>query len=316
MKSDSGEQTCGILVTDPVDQALVSGLQNKGYRVDYKPEISSGELMKILHDYCAVVVRSRTKLTSNLLHTGKGLKLIARAGIGTDNIDMNAAKELGIRVITAAGSSTQSVAELNLALLIDLARKISYLNRNVRDGRYKKSMGIEIAGKTAGVIGFGRIGFQTAFYLNTLGLKILAYDIKESPELISRVSGQYVPLDTLLEESDFIIVSVTLVDRSEKILGEEQFGKIRKDAILINTSRAEVVDPDALVSALKIGNIAAYGADVLWNEPPDSPVERDLIAMDNVLITPHIGAQTEEAQERVAKMMLENILKSLEELDS
>lgn len=309
--SASGEKPYRILVSDPVDQSLLSALEENGHKVDYKPHIKPDELMKILHDYHVVVVRSRTKLTSEVLHAGKGLKLIARAGIGTDNIDMKAAEDLGIEVVTAAGSSTQSVAELNLALLINLARNINYLNSQAREGNFRKSMGVEIAGRTAGIIGFGRIGFQTAYYLRTLGLNILAYDVKESPELISKVSGKYVPLDTLLEESDFVFISVTLVNGAEKILGEEQFRKTRKSAIIINTSRAEVVDLPALTDALKEGRIAAYGADVLWNEPPDSDMEKEIIAMDNVLITPHIGAQTGSAQKRVAQMTLENILNSL-----
>ncbi len=307
-----GDHSYRILVSDPVDQALVSGLEEKGYPVDYKPEINESQLREILHDYYAVVVRSRTKLTSDLLRSGNGLKLIARAGIGTDNIDMDTADELGIKVVTAAGSSTQSVAELNLALAIDLARNISSLNRKAREGKFKKSMGVEIAGKTAGMIGFGRIGFQTAFYLRTLGLNVLAYDVKEYPEIISKVSGEYVTMDALLEKSDFIFLSVTLNNGTGIILGDEQFRKLKKNAIIINTSRAEVVDPFSLASALREGRVAAYGADVLWNEPPDSDLEKELIAMDNVLITPHIGAQTGEGQIRVAQMTLENILNSLE----
>lgn len=303
-----------ILVSDPVDRILIAGLEEHGLVVDYKPDISAPQLKEILHRYHAVVVRSRTKLTSEVLHAGKGLKLIARAGIGTDNIDMNAAGKLGIEVATAAGSSTESVAELNIALLISIARSISLLNSRLRNGSFTREVGLEISGKTAGMIGFGRIGYKTASYLRAMGLDILAFDIQESGELIGKVSGQYVPLDTLLEKSDFIFISVTLLNQSREIIGVEQLKKIRKGAILINTSRAEVVNPEALAASLRDGKLGGYGADVLWNEPPESPVERELIAMDNVIITPHIGAHTYEAQERVAKMTLENILKKLEEL--
>lgn len=301
-----------ILVSDPVDKSLIEGLEEKGFEVDYKPDIEPGQLKEILHDYHAIVVRSRTKLTSELLNSGQGLKLIARAGIGTDNIDMNAAGDLGIKVVTAAGSSTDSVAELNLALLISIARNIMPLNSQLRKGTFRKAVGSEISGKTAGMIGFGRIGFQTASHLKALGLNIVAYDLYPSAELIGKVSGEYIDLDTLLERSDAVFISVTLLDGSKRILGKEQFGKMKKGAILINTSRAEVVDPDSLLEALKDGRLKGYGADVLWNEPPDSPVEKELISMDNVLITPHIGAQTVEGQARVARMTLENLLEEME----
>ncbi len=303
-----------ILVSDPVDNLLIEGLEERGHDVEYRPDITAGQLGQILHDYHAVVVRSRTKLTSDLLQSGSGLRLIARAGIGTDNIDMNAAEDKGIKVVTAAGSSTDSVAELNLGLLIGVARNIGPLNRQLRSGKFKKAVGTELAGKTAGIIGFGSIGFQTATLLRAMGLDIVAHDIFENPQLIEKVKGNYASLDTLLEKSQFVFISVALSGESEKILGREQFEKMREGAILVNTSRAEVVDLPSLVSALKEGPLGGYGADVLWNEPPDSELEKELISMDKVLITPHIGAQTHEAQKRVAEITLENILNTLEEI--
>lgn len=315
MNAAADVKTKRILISDPVERSLIAGLEEKGHMVDYRPELSQEQLMEILHDYNAVVVRSRTKLTSEVLQSGQDLQLIARAGIGTDNIDMDAAERLGIKVVTAAGSSTDSVAELNLALLIDIARRISFLNRQLRSGKFVKQAGTEIAGKTAGMIGFGRIGFQTANYLRALGLGILAYDLYESKELIGKVSGKYVSLDNLLGNSDFIFISVTLMGGSKEILGVEEFGKMKNGAILINTSRAEVVNLEALVKALKHGRLKGYGADVLWSEPPDSPLEKELISMDNVIITPHIGAQTIEAQGRVARMTLENMQKAMEDIN-
>ncbi len=315
MNTDANGKTMRILISDPVERSLITGLEEKGHLVDYRPDLSQGQLTEILHGYDAVVVRSRTKLTSEVLHSGQGLQVIGRAGIGTDNIDMGAAEDLQIKVVTAAGSSTDSVAELNLALLIDIARRINFLNRQLREGKFVKATGTEIFGKTAGMIGFGRIGFQTANYLKALGLGILAFDPYESAELIGKVSGKYVSLDELLEKSDFIFISVTISKDSGEILGEKKFAKVKKGAILINTSRAEVVNLDALVKAMRDGRLGGYGADVLWTEPPDSPLEKELISMDNVIITPHIGAQTNEAQKRVAKMTLENMLKAMEEIN-
>lgn len=301
-----------ILVSDPVEKSLVEGLEERGYPVDYRPGITPGELEECIQDYEAIVLRSRTKLYRRQLSLARNLRYIARAGIGTDNIDTGTAASMGIEVITAAGSSTQSVVELNVALAINLARNIVNLSAGVREGGYRKDTGLELGGKTAGIIGFGRIGSSTARVLAALGMHILAYDILKNPKLMGEIGGRYVELDTLLEESDFVFVLLTLGKESLRILGTEEFGIMRRGCHLINTSRAEAVDPEALLGALESGDIAGYAGDVLWNEPPSTMTERKLIGMKNVIITPHIGAQTREAQKRVAAVTLANLLEAME----
>lgn len=301
-----------VLVSDPVDHVLIDGLKEKGYEVDFSPSITPDELEKSIPDYGVVVVRSRTKLYEKQLKQAKNLRYIARAGIGTDNIDLITARDMGIDVITAAGSSTQSVVELNVALMINLARKVVKLNTLMRSGTYKKEAGTEIAGKTAGIIGFGRIGFETARVLRALGMNILAYDIRENPEAISKVDGKYVSLEELLGTADYVFVLLTLGIESDRVLGKREFRQIKEGSCIINTSRAEAIDPDALFESLESGLLGGYATDVLWHEPPSCELETKLISMDNVIVTPHIGAQTEEAQKRVASITLKNLLDAME----
>lgn len=301
-----------ILICDPVDSALTDGLEKKGYKVDMEPQITPDTLKERITGYDAVVVRSRTKLTSEVLSHADNLKIIARAGVGTDNIDTAKAKALGIKVITAAGSSTQSVVELNVALMVDLARGITRLNSQVRKGNYKKQAGVEAYGKTAGIIGFGRIGFETARVLKVLGMDILAYDLYENHDAMNQVGGKFVPLKELLQKSDYVFILITMDNGATHILGKEEFASMKEGIRLVNTSRAEAVDPEELFSALESGKVAGYGSDVLWHEPPSTELEKKLIEMDNVVITPHIGAQTKEAQKRVAAVTLENLLNALE----
>ncbi len=302
-----------VLVSDPVDEALTEGLKREGHYVDFMPSISNGELEGRIGSYDAIVVRSRTKITKEVLQRAENLKFIARAGIGTDNIDMETAQSMGIKIITAAGSSTQSVLELNLGLLISLSRNIVKLNSQVRDGNYRKEKGTELSGKTAGIIGFGRIGSATARMLKSLGMEIVAYDIHENTNLMDEVGGKFLPLEQLLSISDVVFVLLTLGKESGRLLGKEELRSLKKGAMIINTSRAEAVDPEALLESLKDGTISGYATDVMWNEPPTTDAERELISMDNVIVTPHIGAQTVEAQKRVAQVTLDNLLKAMGE---
>ncbi len=302
-----------VLVSDPVDDALMEGLREGGHDVDFMPSISSGELEERIGSYDAIVVRSRTKITKELLKKAENLKFIARAGIGTDNIDMETAESMGIKIITAAGSSTQSVVELNTGLMINLSRKIVKLNSQVKEGIFKKEKGTELFGKTAGIIGFGRIGSATAGVLKALGMNIVAFDIYENTSLMDEVGGKFLPLEDLLSTSDVVFVLLTLEKGSQKLIGREQFNSLKKGSMIINTSRAEAVDADSLLENLRNGTVSGYGSDVLWNEPPSTEAERELISMENVIITPHIGAQTAEAQKRVASVTLENLLRAMGE---
>lgn len=309
------EASLKVLVSDPVEETLVEGLKEKGHFVDFLPEISAEELVEKIGNYEVVVVRSRTKLYREQLERAKNLKFIARAGIGTDNIDLDTADSKGIRVVTAAGSSTQSVVELNLGMMINLSRKIVKLNSRLKNGEYKKEAGTELAGKTAGIIGFGRIGTATARIVKALGMDVVAHDLYENKKAMEEIGGKFLPLKELLGTSDYVFLLLTLGKESSRVLGKDELNSLKKGAMLINTSRAEAVDPDTLHQLLKDGSIGGYASDVLWNEPPTSQTEKELISMDNVIITPHIGAQTVEAQKRVASITLENLLHAIEEVE-
>lgn len=303
-----------VLICDKVDEMLPEGLSGEGYQVDYRPGISREELIETIGRYDVAVVRSRTKIDSAVIEAGKQLKIIARAGIGIDNIDSESAKSRGVKIITAAGSSTNSVVELNVALAINVARKIPSLYANLKEGKFQKQLGRELHGKTAGIIGFGRIGYQTAKVLSSLGMKVIAYDIVENEAMMRDVGGRYIALGDLLRDSDFIFVSVTLNGGSKELIGEKQLSLMKKGVAIVNTSRAEAINGEDLVESIKNGIVGGYASDVMWNEPPKEKWEMELLNMENVVITPHIGAQTAEAQKRVALTTLENIVKTVKEL--
>ena len=227
---------------------------------------------------------------------------------------MKFAAEKGIPIVTAAGSSTQSVSELSVALAVDLARKIPLLDRKSKGNMWKKDTGTELYGKTAGIIGFGRIGYATAEVLKAMGLNVIAYDIYQNQKLIEEVGGSYVSLKELLEKSDLIFVQATLTDGSSKLISEDELKYIKHGTFIVNTSRSEFIDGPALLDALKDGRVAGYAADVVWHDPPEEEWEIEIISMDNVIVTPHIGAQTVEAQLRVAQYTVENLIKKREEI--
>lgn len=303
-----------LLICDKVDSLMLDELNKREFDVNYEPEITSMKLKDSIEKYDIVILRSRTKLTQDILEKAVNLKIIARAGIGVDNIDTKYAKSRNIQVITAAGSSTHSVAELNVALAVSLARNLIPLDINSKNGIWIKDTGFELSGKTSGIIGFGRIGLSTAKILKSIGMEILAYDIFENQEAIKEVGGHFVSMNELLSNSDFIFILVTLSDSSSNIIGEEQMKMVKSGSFLINTSRSEVIDGRVLLNYLEIGRIKGYATDVLWNEPPTEEWEKTLISKPNVIVTPHIGAQTVEAQKRVAEYTLNNLFAKISEM--
>ncbi len=303
-----------VLICDPVDPSLVKGLESAGLLVSYKPSIKGDELLEEIPQFDIIIVRSRTKVTSAVIEKAVRLKIIARAGIGTDNIDIKAASRKGVHIVTAAGSSTQSVAELNIALMVNLARKIPYLGSMARSGTWSKDTGTELYGKVAGIIGFGRIGLATARILRSMGIEVVAYDIVKNEDHISSVQGRYVSLDELLRISDVIFILATLSEEAGGMIDGRHFKSMKNGVFIVNTSRSEFLNGPDLLFALRNGHIGGYAADVVWNEPPSAPWELEILRMNNVLITPHIGAQTVEAQKRVADFTLSNLKEKMEEL--
>ncbi|WP_393971033.1 NAD(P)-dependent oxidoreductase [Oxyplasma meridianum] len=312
--SDRVNAILRALVSDPVDNLMIEELNSNHFEVSYEPTIDAETLKDKVKIFDVLVVRSRTKVTHEVLEKAERLKIIARAGIGTDNIDVSSAKEKGIHIVTAAGSSTQSVSELSIGLALSLTRKIPFLDRKSKENIWKKDTGTELYEKTAGIIGFGRIGYATAKVLKAMGLKVIAYDIYHNQKTMEEIGGSYVSLKDLLEKSDIIFLQATLTDGGAKLISKNELGMMKRGSYIVNTSRSEFIDGPSLLQALKDGKVAGYAADVTWNEPPNNEWENEIISLENVIITPHIGAQTVEAQKRVAKYTVENLIKKREEI--
>ncbi|MGC8969164.1 MAG: hydroxyacid dehydrogenase [Conexivisphaera sp.] len=304
--------TARVLVTDEVDEAGLEMLRGAGLEVDYRPGIGKDELLKIVEQYHALIVRSRTKVTRDVIERGRNLVVIGRSGVGLDNIDVEAARSRGIEVVNSPEALTNSTAELALGLMLAAARKIAYAHQQLSSGKWAKeeSMGYELYGKTLGIIGFGRIGRRLAELARCLGMDVIAYDIVRPPDDVVRALGvRLVSLEELFTSSDFISVHVTLTPQTRGMIGEQLLSRARRNAIIVNTSRGEVFDTAALVKALESGWIAGAALDVYDKEPPD-PASK-LLSLPNVVHTPHIGAQTYEAQRKSITMLAEKIISIL-----
>ncbi|BAB66260.1 MULTISPECIES: D-2-hydroxyacid dehydrogenase [Sulfurisphaera] len=306
--------TVKALITDPIDEILIKTLREKGIQVDYMPEISKEELLNIIGNYDIIVVRSRTKVTKDVIEKGKKLKIIARAGIGLDNIDTEEAEKRNIKVVYAPGASTDSAVELTIGLMIAAARKMYTSMALAKSGIFKKIEGLELAGKTIGIVGFGRIGTKVGIIANAMGMKVLAYDILDIREKAEKINAKAVSLEELLKNSDVISLHVTVSKDAKPIIDYPQFELMKDNVIIVNTSRAVAVNGKALLDYIKKGKVYAYATDVFWNEPPKEEWELELLKHERVIVTTHIGAQTKEAQKRVAEMTTQNLLNAMKEL--
>ncbi|MBI3841549.1 MAG: 3-phosphoglycerate dehydrogenase, partial [Thaumarchaeota archaeon] len=252
--------------------------------------------------------RSRTKLTRDIIEKATKCKIIARVGVGLDNIDENAAKEKGIRVINAAEGAMNAVAELVLGLMLSLAREIPRADREIRDGKWlkKELLGTELSGKYLGIVGLGNIGKKLAKHARALNMNIIGYDIIPIPdEFIREVGLIKTDLETLLSSSDYVSFHVPFTSETHHLVNSQRLGKMKKTAYIINTSRGEIIDEDALFTALKEGKIAGAALDVFEKEPATG---NKLATLPNVICTPHIGAQTKEAQNLAANVIAEKII--------
>lgn len=288
-----------ILVTDGMDKSAIAALQEKGHEIVeqyYEPDA----LGAALRDFDAVVVRSKTKVRANHIDEAKGgkLKLIIRGGVGVDNIDVKYAEANGIAVRNTPKASSQSVAELALGHMFACSRYISIAGASMREDKWEKKAygkGIELQGKTLGIVGFGRIGQHLGVMAKAIGMKVVAYDIYHIPGIEEQTGISYVEMDELLAESDFISVHAPAVDGGALICAEN-IAKMKDGVSIINTSRGSNVDEDALLAALESGKVRAAGLDVWATEPS---ANKALYSHPMVCCTPHIGAATQEAQKRI-----------------
>ena len=285
-----------VLVSDPIHEDGVKILREAGLTVDLRTDISAEELKKVIGGYDAIVVRSRTKLTRDVLEKAPSLKAIVRAGVGLDNVDIKYAKEKGVEVFNSPEASCNAVAELVIGLMLSMARHISVADSTMKQGKWEKNRltGIEISGKTLGVIGFGRIGYMLGKKAKALGMEVLAYDgLMDKLRHFEEMGARDVDMDTLLAESDFITVHVPLLPQTKHMISTKQFMKMKTGVYIINAARGGIIDEAALKEALDDGKVAGAALDVFEQEPSPDP---DLVRRVNVVCTPHIGAGSVEAQ--------------------
>jgi D-3-phosphoglycerate dehydrogenase len=287
-----------ILLTDGLEKEGQEILSKRA-QVDNKKDINPEDLLTVIGDYDAIIVRGRTKLTPEVFTAAKKLKVAGRAGVGVDNINLPAAKEHGVIVVNSPLATTVSVAELTLGLMLSLIREIPRADAGMKQTNWlkKELKGTELYQKTLGVIGFGRIGVATADRAKAFGMKIIAYDPFIKPEEIKKQGGEPVTLDDLLAKSDFITMHLPLTPESKNLLNKAAFDKMKPGVRVICAARGGVIEEAALLEALKSGKVAGAALDVFATEPPG---KSELAEHPRVVCTPHVGAETVEAQVRTA----------------
>lgn len=303
-----------VLICDSIDKVGIEILTKAGLTVDYQPDITSEKLISDVGGYDALVVRSRTNVSKDVIENGNSLKVIARVGVGLDNIDIDYAERKNIKVINAQEAAINAVSELVLGFMISLARQIPYAHSELSKGNWiKKSViGTELSGKYLGIVGVGNIGRNVGRIARALRMNIIGYDIFPiSREYISEVSMINTDLNTLVESSDFITVHVPLSSDTYHLFDSKLLSRMKKSGYIINSSRGGIVDESALYDLLKDQKIAGAGLDVFEFEPPTN---KKLLELPNVLCTPHVGAQTREAQELAARVIAEKLIHRFQEM--
>nr|MDO8135229.1 hydroxyacid dehydrogenase [Candidatus Njordarchaeum guaymaensis] len=306
------KSTVSILITDPISKAATARLKDEGFEVTVN-ELDPAGLLNTVKDFDVLIVRSRTKVTAEVIQAGTKLKVIARAGVGLDNIDVNAAKNRNITVINAAEAPSVSVAELVFGLMLSLARSISTADAAMKEGKWLKHTltGFELRGRRLGIVGFGRIGREVAKRALSFEMKVSTYDVASSSYAGAKEMGAETVatsrkgFEELLKTSDIITIHVPLLPETRNMFGEREFALMKKSAIIINASRGGIVDESALLKALKEGKLGGAGLDVFETEPPKN---LDLMKFQNVVSTPHIGAQTTEAQDLAGDIISTKII--------
>lgn len=299
-----------VLITDPIAAVCPRILRDAGLEVDEQPGLSPEKLVSILPEYEALIVRSGTRVPAEAIAAATRLRVIGRAGVGVDNIDLEAANRYGVVVVNAPGGNTVSTAELTLALMLAVARHLTQANRSLLEGRWERSRfkGIELYGKTLGVIGFGRVGREVTRRATALGMKVLAHDPLISEAAFQAEGLQPSTFDEVISQADFLSVHVPLDESTHHLIDEQVLQRCKRGVRIINCARGGVVDEAALLRALESGQVAAAGLDVFEQEPPG---ENPLLEHPHVVATPHLGAATTEAQERVAAEIAKHVAEFL-----
>jgi len=290
-----------ILVSDSLSEEGLKILKDvKEFQVDVKTDLKPDALKEIIKDYDALLVRSATKVTKDIINAADKLKVIGRAGVGLDNVDLEAATQKGIIVMNTPAGNTISTAEHTFSMILALSRNIPQANSSTKKGEWKRSkfMGVELFQKTLGIVGFGRIGSEVAKRALSFGMKVLAFDPFLSKKIAEGIGVEVVELKDLFERSDYITVHTPLTEETKHMISTKEFALMKKSVRVINCARGGIIDEAALIEALKAGKVLGAAIDVFEKEPV--AVDSELLKLDNVIITPHLGASTEEAQVNVA----------------
>ncbi len=297
-----------VLVSDTLAQEGIEIFKKaKGIEVDVKTGLTPDELRSIINNYDGLAIRSATEVTSDIINAAENLKVIGRAGIGLDNVDVGSASKRGIVVMNTPGGNTNTTAEHAITMMLSLARRVPQATMSMKEGKWekKKFMGYEIFNKTLGIIGTGRVGTIVAQRAMGLRMNVIAYDPFISPEAAEKLGIILVSFEELLEKSDFISVHTPLTDETKGLINTEVIAKMKDGVFIINCARGGIVEEKALYNALKSGKVAGAALDVFEEEPTRN---KKLLALENVICTPHLGASTDEAQRNVAISVAEQIV--------
>jgi D-3-phosphoglycerate dehydrogenase len=300
-----------VLIAEPLAEAGIELLRRR-HEVDVRGKLTQDELLAAVRDVDALVVRSATRVTAEVLAAAPRLKVVGRAGIGLDNVDVAAATKQGVMVVNAPQSNVVSAAEHTIALLLAQARNIPQAHATLRGGRWERSRftGAELYGKTLGVVGLGRVGTLVAHRLHAFGMRIVAYDPYVSHERAAQMDIELLPLDEVLRRADFVTIHLPKTPETVGLLGAERLALMRPGARLVNTARGGIVDEAALAKAVESGHIAGAALDVFAEEPTTAS---PLFEVDDVVVTPHLGASTAEAQDKAGITIAEQVMLALDD---
>jgi len=298
-----------ILITDGLDERGQSILRAAA-SVDYRASTPADELVKLIADYDALIVRGQTRVTAEVIEAASRLKVVGRAGVGVDNIDLEAAKKHNVAVVNAPTSTTIAVAELTFSLLLGLARELPRADASMKQGQWLKKdfQGVELNGKTLGIIGFGRIGMEVGRRAAAFGMNVIVYDPNVVEHELEHSEAEPVSIQDLFAWSDFISLHLPLNVQTRDLIGPLALSQMKDGVRIISTARGGIINESALLEALNKGKVAGIALDVFEKEPPGLT---ELVSHPRVIVAPHIGAQTVEAQSRAAEDIANEVLAAL-----
>lgn len=297
-----------VLITDQVSESMLAGLKAAGLSIEYSSDITAEDILNVIPEFDAILVRSRTQVTREVIEAGKNLKLIARAGVGVDNVDIEAATEKSVLVINAPNGNTVSACELTCAHILSISRNMYPAMRALKDGVWNRKdfVGYEVAEKTLGVVGLGRIGREVGKRMKAFDMKVIGYDPLIPASLVEPLGIEFVSLEEIWRRSDYISVHVPLLPETKHLINKDTLAKCKQGVMIINCARGGVIDEAALLEALVSKQVYAAALDVYEEEPPTN---HEIVQHPHVNPTPHLGASTHDGQRRVGEEIVDEIIK-------